>query len=1289
VVLAWTILLGLAAAESAPAAVAGWQVDRWLPADGLPLDHLNRVVVDPAGYVWISTFDGLSRFDGVGFETWRRDNLPALRSNRVIALVVDADGWLVFTDELGAIYRMDPARRPLQADVLLDRGARGLVRAGPHTWAWGDHAAWQLTGGAVVERMASRPDEAHRADIAGPDLDGGLIVQARRALLRVDAAGRTREVALPPLPPSPVPRRYDVPPAVDDAGRVWAVVQDRLWRLDGAAPSPIPTEGPPCLVWRGADGEVRLSTEAGVWAGAAPRWSTPASCGEVAVADGADWVVRGGWLERDGARLTEVGDPVPGMVSDDAGGVWVASHRGLLHVRTAAVQVFGDGARRATDALVPDGRGGAWASIDRRLVHLGPAGEPLPTLPVSAISATLRASAEGARLLSRDALLSVDADGAVRSEPVPPGVEPAPGAWWADAGGRTWLAHRDGLLQRAGDGRWREVRPDGEPLLDVRDAVTLPDGGVLLLVGRQGLYAGPPDDLRRRSDLPSVDLRAAWVDGGALWLGSEDAGLCRLEGDPLTAPLACVDGAALGDHNVHHLLDDGLGRLWLGTNRGLRVVSRSALEGALAGDPGPLAVLRLGPRDGLILPEVNAGQWAAFRDAAGRLWLPTMGGPAIVEPARLPAGQPLVVQLQGLWADGQEVPVEGPVHLSPEARELRARWSVPEFVRPEQAQVRYRLEGVDRGWRAGGREATWTSLPAGAHTLVIQARLGDTWGPPTMVELSRAPSFLESRGFPVALALGAAGLTAGAAALWGRARRRRERALEEEVARRTAELVERNEALRAAAARLAVQSRQLAEVDAAKTRFVANLSHELRTPLMLVMAPLQEIIADAALGPARERARLAARNAERLRDLVEQLFDVVRLDAGRMPMRARRTELSGFLVELVQRFSPLAQARGMTLSLTGATGSAWLWVDPDLLDKTLSNLLSNALKFARCEISVTLEAGESSVRVAVADDGPGVPPEVADAIFDRFFQADASDTRSADGAGIGLALARELAELHGGGLVLTPSPQGATFELTLPRGATHLDVTDIALDPAPAEIFAPAEPAEPAGRRRVLVVEDHPELRAWLVSRLAAEFAVEAVADGFAALERLRQGGIDLLLSDIMMPGMDGLALCRAARADPALRALPVLLLSAKGPSAEPEARAAGADAFIPKPVVGHELMAALRQHLPVDPAPADVGQLARIEAVARAHLGDPELSVERLAQKVAMSPRTLQRTLNRLTGRSPVAWLQELRLEAGRDALRRGASVQEAAAAVGLSASYFTRLYGSWFGYPPSQERR
>jgi signal transduction histidine kinase/CheY-like chemotaxis protein len=538
----------------------------------------------------------------------------------------------------------------------------------------------------------------------------------------------------------------------------------------------------------------------------------------------------------------------------------------------------------------------------------------------------------------------------------------------------------------------------------------------------------------------------------------------------------------------------------------------------------------------------------------------------------------------------------------------------------------------------------------------------------------------------------AAGLTALASAARGRQQRRARLRLESEVARRTAELRERTEAIARQAAQLEEQSRALREVDAAKTRFVASLSHELRTPLMLVMDPLAEL-AESEPGAAGERLRIALRNARRLQDLVEQLFTVVRLDGGRLPLRARRLAVEPFLRDLVDRHRPLAEDRGLSVSVEAAPVE--VWADRDLLEQAVGNLIGNALKFTPRGGRIGLSAAAAADRIVieVADDGPGVAPQDAERIFERWTRAEPAQ---AEGAGIGLSLAREIAELHGGELTLAPSERGARFVLALPSGADHLSVSEVALDdPGPASPSAPPAP----GKRRILVVEDHPELRAWLAARLGEEFAVELAVDGAEALARLEASPPDLVLSDIMMPKVDGLSLCRSIRANPHTASLPVILLSAKGRATEPEARAAGADLFLPKPVRTSALLEALRARLPSPEPPVEVEEapgprteleaewIGRLEALVRQHLADPDLSVERLAKQVGMSRRTLQRALNRLLGQSPNTWLQELRLAHGREVLLRGGTVGEAAGAVGLSPSYFARLYRAWFGYPPSEE--
>lgn len=1127
----------------------GWMVDRWGAEDGLPLDHINDVAMDPAGYLWITSFEGLSCFDGASFRTWTRAELPTLHNNRLVTLWPAPDGSMVVGDDIDNFYRFDPQLRPLQIAPFTGRGPGDPLRVG--------------------------------------DREGGVFREA--------------------------------------GGAVWTLRDRALWRNDVAITS----------------------------------------------------------IEHDGSPI----------ISDGHGGLWLATHDGLVHVRPALARTLpGTG---EVYVVRWDGEG-LWAAslvgpparvVDDELVPLdwGARTFNAPMMrPLGAGAMTVQANGAPAALASDGSLTHLDA--------LPPSIRDVL-TWLETPDGSVWILAREGLYRRV-EGGYRELLGPGGPVHEPRDLLQLDAERFLVVASGVGLLLATPEGLRAPEHAPpSTDIRGARPDGDALWLGTEDAGLCYIRPVEalLTTPARCV-AASLGEHNVHSSLDDGDGRLWLGTNRGVLVVEKEQFFRALEDDTLRVSALRIDTRDGMVNAETNGGQWSVERTPDGRIWFPTMGGVVVIDPRALPPAATLQPRLDGVRVNGVERPAAGALSLTPAEQELEIRWSVPEFVRPEQVQFRWRLSDGD--WREGAdvRAASWNRLPAGAHAVEVQARLGGDWGPCIRLAFTRAPTFVESRLFPLALVGSGVGLSAAGAWLRSRRRRLRVQALEDEVARQTA-------ALRANNLAIADQARQLAEVDATKSRFVANLSHELRTPLMLVMGSLEELAAGSGENP---RLALAQRNAERLRELVDQLFDVVRLDAGRLRVRACRLALAQTLEVLVARHAPLAASRGIQLSFA-AEAALEVWADHDLLEKALSNLLGNALKFTPRggAVRVSLRAEPGGARVEVADTGPGVRTELAERIFDRYFQVDSGDDRPAEGAGIGLALARELTEAQGGSLrLLASGGPGATFALSLPTGTDHLTVADISLEEPYGERVASApRPTSSAGPGRVLIVEDHPELRAYLAARLSGAYAVETAADGPAALARLRRGGIGLLLSDIMMPGMDGVALCRAVRAEPGLTELPIVLLSARGSAAEPEAMAAGANAFLAKPILTSDLLRALEAHLPPAPpeesaAPqskteADLALLERITAVATGNLRTPGFSVEDLARLVAMSPRTLQRALQRIAGKAPLSWIQELRMGHAQERLRAGDTVSEAAEAVGMTPSYFSRVYSAWFGYPPSKEPR
>jgi PAS domain S-box-containing protein len=394
----------------------------------------------------------------------------------------------------------------------------------------------------------------------------------------------------------------------------------------------------------------------------------------------------------------------------------------------------------------------------------------------------------------------------------------------------------------------------------------------------------------------------------------------------------------------------------------------------------------------------------------------------------------------------------------------------------------------------------------------------------------------------------------------------------------------------------------LAELDRAKTEFFTGISHEFRTPLTLLQGPIEQLRAHPAVLAAPDVADeldVAHRNGLRLARLVNTLLDFSRLQAGRMQARFAPTDLSALTAELAGMFRSAVERAGLAFTVHVALDEP-VWVDRESWEKIVLNLLSNALKFSfNGGITVGLRRVDTTAVLEVADTGIGIPAADLDLLFDRFHQVRGARGRSAEGSGIGLALARELVALHGGTIsAASRLGEGSTFTVRLPFGSAHLPAEQLAPDAAEpgrvrsADPFVteavrwldeePAhEPADDDGRPRVLVADDNADMREYLTRLLSPHYAVTAVADGAAALSAARADPPDLLLTDVMMPELDGFALLTALRADPALATLPVVVLSARaGQEAAAEGLAAGADDYLVKPFTTADLLARVRSTL-------------------------------------------------------------------------------------------------------------
>jgi signal transduction histidine kinase len=399
------------------------------------------------------------------------------------------------------------------------------------------------------------------------------------------------------------------------------------------------------------------------------------------------------------------------------------------------------------------------------------------------------------------------------------------------------------------------------------------------------------------------------------------------------------------------------------------------------------------------------------------------------------------------------------------------------------------------------------------------------------------------------------------------------------------------------------RAEQLAELDRAKTAFFSNVSHEFRTPLTLVLGPLEDELAerDAALPAARrERIATAHRNSLRLLKLVNTLLEFSRIEAGRHQATYQAIDLAAETIHLTDVFRSAIEHAGLTLTVECLPLPEHVWVDREMWEKIVLNLISNALKHTRVGgIGVVLRWGGDHVALQVADTGIGIAERDVPHVFERFHRVTGAWSRSHEGTGIGLALVRELAQLMGGEVTVESREGiGSTFTVTVRTGSAHLPADQLAPLASRRETpiagafaaeaqqwlapVAPADrPAPTQDRPRIVWADDNADMRGYVTSLLEAEFEVVAVADGAAALEEIRARPPELVLSDVMMPRLDGFQLVEALRAATATQTLPVILLSARAGTEESSVGlAAGADDYLVKPFQARELIARVRTHV-------------------------------------------------------------------------------------------------------------
>lgn len=1170
---AWWLLLFCLVCAPVHAAVPEIPRFRLLGAgDGLPSTTIPALARDRDGHLWVATWDGLARYDGVGFKVWRHDpaDPASLPGNVVQALHIDAADRIWVATENGGLSVMDIDRRGFRHYRKADHPQMGSDEVFAITSRGGD--VWFGTFGGGLHRLAADGRISRYAASA----DGGTGLPSDNVLsLAFDAKGMLwigtmgglarydgKQVSRLALPGGEGLIIYSV---TADRDSVWVGAADGVhrWSPDGRWLSPPWSPmfaRPNALIAMTSDGqgEYWLASQGGLWRTEGDRAPAPVNydaqsvgIGRVlqtvlALPDGGLWVpvpTRGlAYLRSDWRRIAAFspaqglgGGLYRGLSQAGADGIWVASSTGKLerldtrggHITPLAHHAALLGGLRLT-SLRQDRRGNLWVGHRSGLIHIDP---------------------------RTGALRQWMQDG---EDAVPDNTSID---WLVEAPDDTlWLVSQMGSAQQRDNASGRVLRTipkqeDGSGLPDIEGIAVAPDGRIWL-GGAAGMMVW---------DAAAGRFVAVGAMGGErvyafafehvdrLWLHRMSGVEAWRREDGRWARERRI-GAADGLPAVEStgLAVDPQRRVWLGTRRGLFRIDPNLR--------GSRALLRhFGVREGLLSQELN--DRGLLMTVDGLLVSTAADGSVSLLDTQLPDPKPVTpnLVLDSLQVSrGDDVlalRIDQPLELQPEDHELMVGTRLLSYENPLGNRYRSLLDGFDSGWvdQGASGERVFSALTPGRYQLRVQAY--DAAGNASrelVIPVHVLPPWWRSAwGLALFAVMGVLLLLAAAAAYRRRVRRR-------------------------SAWQLAEHKRELAEqASLAKTRFLATLGHEIRTPMTGVLG-MTELLQATSLDERQKGYTDAIQRAgTHLLRLVNDALDLAKIEAGKLELQQVEFDLHALLADVVALMGPVAGKRGLAFQDGIAAGVPRLVRgDPLRLRQILLNLLGNAIKFTESG-HVSLHAqplASRGVRLIVGDTGPGINAEQQARLFRRFEQADGAQTTARyGGSGLGLAICQELAVAMGGRIEVDSAPgRGTRFSVDLP--ALH----EVASGGAHAPSTQDVVPATQVGSLHILLVEDDATVAEVVTGLLQARgHRVTHAPHGLAALTDVVTTVFDMAFLDLDLPGLDGMALARQLRLHGVTT--PLIALTARTDAeAEPLAREAGFDDFVRKPVTGDMLAAVI-----------------------------------------------------------------------------------------------------------------
>ena len=556
--------------------------------------------------------------------------------------------------------------------------------------------------------------------------------------------------------------------------------------------------------------------------------------------------------------------------------------------------------------------------------------------------------------------------------------------------------------------------------------------------------------------------------------------------------------------------------------------------------------------------------------------------------------------------------------------------------------------------------------------------------------------------------------------------------INKKIRRKNRQLFQTNQQVEQQKEELAEANRRIQEATAIKLQFFTNVSHEIKTPLTLILGPLNKMNQVVEKNsPLYDDVQIMRKNAERLKRVIEQLLDFRKVENNKMNMKVRQVELVSFVREIKSYFHNLARSKRIQYELQADMDRVELWVDTDKMEKILVNLLSNAFKFTPegGRICIHLQEDDQQVRMSVEDNGIGIPPENIASVFDKFFTGDQNYVQ---GTGIGLHLTKEFVQMHKGTVTVTSTPHEQTiFTVTIPKGNAHFDSACL-IQPTVADLSSGLEQLDTSHIRErlaqsydytVLIVEDDADIASYLQRELAGNFHLLRAGNGVEALDVLQNHEVQLVLSDVMMPKMNGFELCKQIKESMDFSHIPVILLTALNDDHQRMyGIAEGADDYIPKPFnlelvklrilqvieERQRLRERFSQQLNQLPAMTAIDEskqpapdtslppvntmndrfLQRFVEMLETHYNDPDFNIEKGSERLGLSRVHLYRKVKEVTGLSPTDFLRNFRLQKAAQLLsQRAATISEVAYSTGFSSpAYFAKCFKALYAITPTE---